>query len=60
MKQQKQKGVSVCPVTLDMLALGIELDVISCCVAVSAHAALCVVGCCTRCKVQTLHGTALQ
>ena len=45
---KSKKGVSVCLVTLDKVALGIVLHVVSYCVAVSAHAALCMVGCCTR------------
>ena len=34
---KSKKGVSVCPVTLDRVALGIEWYVLSCCVAVSAR-----------------------
>ena len=45
---KSKKGVSVCLVTLDRVALGIEWHVLSCCVAVSARAASCVVGCCLK------------
>ena len=45
---KSKKGVSVCPVTLDRVALGIVWHVLSCCVAVSARAASHTVGCCTR------------
>ena len=45
---KSKKTVSVCLVTLDKVALGVVLHVVSYCVAVSAHAASCMVGCCTR------------
>ena len=45
---KSKKGVSVCPVTLDKIALGVVLRVVSYCVAVSAHAASHVVGWCMR------------
>ena len=44
---KSKKGVSVCPVTLDRLALGIVLHELSCCSAVAARAASHMVGCCT-------------
>ena len=45
---KSKMGVSVCPVTLNRIALGIEWHVLSCCVAVSACAASHMVGCCMR------------
>ena len=45
---KSKKGVSVCLVTLNTVALRVVLQVVSYWVAVSAHAALHVVGCCTR------------
>ena len=42
---KSKKGVSVCPVTLDRVALGGVLHVLSYCVAVAARAALHMVGC---------------
>ena len=45
---KSKKGVSVCPVTSDRVALGVVLHVLSYCVAVSARAMACMVGCCTR------------
>ena len=45
---KSKKGVFVCLVTLDKVALGVVLHVVSYCVAVYAHAASCVVGCYTR------------
>ena len=44
---KSKKGVSVCPVILDRVALGGVLHVLSYWVAVAAHAASCMVGCCT-------------
>ena len=46
-KGKSKKGVSVCPVTLDRVALGGVLHVLSYCVAVAARAASRMVGCCT-------------
>ena len=43
-----KKGVSVCLVTLDKVARGLVLHVLSYCVRVSAHAASRVLGCCKR------------
>ena len=43
---KSKKKVSVCPVTLDKVALGGVLHVLSYCVAVAARAALHMVGCC--------------
>ena len=45
---KSKKGVTVCPVTLDKVALDLVLHMVSYCVAVSAHTALCVVGCYMR------------
>ena len=45
---KSKKGVSVCLVTLDRVALGVVLHVLSYCIAVSARAVAHVVGCCTR------------
>ena len=45
---KSKKGVSVCLVTLGKVGLGVVLHVDSYCVAVSAHAASRVVGCCMR------------
>ena len=45
---KSRKGVSVCPVTLDMVVLGVVLHVVCYCIAVSAHSASHMVGCCTR------------
>ena len=47
-KGKSKKGVSVCPTTLDKVALGEFLHVVSYCVAVTAYAALRIVGCCMR------------
>ena len=44
---KSKKGVSVCPVTLDRVALGGVLHMLSYWVAVAAHAASRMVGCCT-------------
>ena len=44
---KSKKGVSVCPVTLDRVALGGVVHVLSYWVAVAARAASCMVGCCT-------------
>ena len=44
---KNKKGVSVCPVTLDRVALGRVLHMLSYCVAIAACAASCMVGCCT-------------
>ena len=44
---KSKKGVSVCPVTLDRVSLGVVLHMLSYCVAVAAHAASRMVGCCT-------------
>ena len=41
-----KKGVSVCPVTLDRVALGGVVHMLSYWVAVAVRAALCMVGCC--------------
>ena len=43
-----KKGVSVCPVTLDRVALGIGWHILSFCVAVSARVASRMVGCCSK------------
>ena len=43
---KSKKGFSVCPVTLDKVALGIVLHVVSYCVAVFVHVASPMVGCC--------------
>ena len=45
---KSKNGVSVCPVTLDRVALGLVLYVLSYCIAISASAAAHVVGCCMR------------
>ena len=42
---KSKKGVSVCPVTLDRVALGGVVHILSYWVAVAARAALCMVGC---------------
>ena len=42
-----KKGVAVCPVTLDRVALGVVLHVLSYCVVVAARAASHMVGYCT-------------
>ena len=44
---KSKKRISVCPVTLDRVALGGMLHMLSYCVAVAAHAASCMVGCYT-------------
>ena len=44
--QQQKRGL--CPFTLDKVALGVGLHIVSYCIAVSAHAASHVVGCCMR------------
>ena len=44
---KSKKGVSVCPVALDRVALGVVLHVLYYCVAVSAYVVSCMVGCCT-------------
>ena len=44
---KSKKGVYVCLITLDRVALPVVLHVLSYCVAVSAHAASHMVGCCT-------------
>ena len=41
---KSRKGVSVCPVTLDKVVLYGVLHVVRYCLAVSAHAVLCMVG----------------
>ena len=48
MQLQSKKGVSVCLVTLDKVALSVVLHMVSYSVAVSAHASSGIVGCCTR------------
>ena len=45
---KNKKGVSVCLVTLNKVDLGVVLHMASNCVAVSAHTASCMVGCCMR------------
>ena len=45
---KSKKGISVCPVPLDKVALGEVLHVVRNCVPVSAHAISCVVSCCIR------------
>ena len=42
---KSKKGVSICPVTLDRVVLGVLLHVLSYFVAVSARAVACMVGC---------------
>ena len=43
---KSKTGVSVCPVTLDRVTLGVVLHVLSYCVEVSACAVSCMVSCC--------------
>ena len=44
---KSKKRVSICPVTLDRVTLGVVLHMLSYCIAVAARAASRMVGCCT-------------